>query len=255
MVCRATSSGDLDAVSTRRDDCRLKMTGSRPSHPGVEMFRMHRRARRALLPLVLAATATAFTAGTGVDAAPGPKLTVRVKQRTLVVEGGRADEVIQLFSPAATPFNVVVALGLEDPRVVATVHRDRFDAVVVRAGDGDDHILVDETSGASVPFTDGEADHAARRRRQRHRGRRKRRRAAERRRRLRHRRRQRRRRRHQPRRRQRPGDLGSGRRQRHRRGRRRRRRDVVQRRADQRVLRRQPPTASGCASPESRATS
>ena len=119
------------------------------------MFPTHRRARRALIPLVLAATATAVGPGPGpgLDAA-GPRVTVRVKQRTLVVEGSRADEVIRLSSPAATPFSVVVTLGLEDPRVVATVHRDRFDQVVVRAGDGNDHITVDETPGISVPFTD-----------------------------------------------------------------------------------------------------
>ena len=51
---------------------------------------------------------------------------------------------------------MVVQLGLEHEHVVATVHRDRFDSVVVRSGDGDDHVLIDETPGVSVPFTDTE---------------------------------------------------------------------------------------------------
>jgi hypothetical protein len=119
------------------------------------MHHVHRRARRAaLVPLALAALVAA-TPSVADAATPRPELTVRVKHRTLVVEGGRADEMIWLRSPAATPFNVVVQLGLEQEHV-ATVHRDRFDEVVVRSGDGDDHVLIDETPGVSVPFTDTE---------------------------------------------------------------------------------------------------
>ena len=114
------------------------------------MHHRPRRARRALVPLALAALVATIPSVT--DAAR-PKVTVRVRQRTLVVEGGRADDFIWLSSPANRPFEVEVALGLEG-EVVARVHRDRFDSVVVRSGDGNDHVVVDESPGATVPFTD-----------------------------------------------------------------------------------------------------
>jgi Ca2+-binding RTX toxin-like protein len=118
------------------------------------MHHLDRRARRALTPLALTALVAAAAPAVADAAGPRPRVDVRVRQRTLIVEGGRADDTIRLYSPAATPFNVVVALGLEGEVVVASVHRDRFDDVVVRGGDGNDLILVDEVPGEHVPFTD-----------------------------------------------------------------------------------------------------
>lgn len=120
------------------------------------MHHQNRRARRALSPLALAALVAAAAPAVADAAGPRPRVEVRVKHRTLVVQGGRADDTIRLYSPAATPFNVVVALGLGGEVVVASVHRDRFDDVVVRGGDGNDVIFVDEVPGEHVPFTDTE---------------------------------------------------------------------------------------------------
>lgn len=114
------------------------------------MHHRNRRARRALVPLALAALVATIPSVT--DAAR-PRVTVRVRQRTLVVEGGHDDDFIWLSSPAHRPFEVEVALGLEG-EVVARVHRNRFDSVVVRSGDGNDLVIVDETPGETVPFTD-----------------------------------------------------------------------------------------------------
>lgn len=114
------------------------------------------RARRGLAPLALAplALATIVAAADGSAGASGPNVTTRVSQRTLVVKGGRDDDVINLFSSIDRPTDVVVALGLE-ATVVASVRRDTFDRIAIDAGDGNDLVLIDERAGF-VPFTDTE---------------------------------------------------------------------------------------------------
>ena len=121
------------------------------------MYTSTRRARRAMAILALAGCAT--TVGAAVGASPAaadgaqPRVTVRVKHRTLVVEGGRADDVLTLRSPAAAPNLVTVDLG-DDGIVDGSADRSTFDAVVVRARQGDDVVRIDETAGTAVPFTD-----------------------------------------------------------------------------------------------------
>ena len=80
-------------------------------------------------------------------------MNVRVRNRTLFVDGGGASELLTLRSPAATPNLVTVDLG-DDGTDEAAVDRSTFDQVVIRAGAGDDVVRIDETAGVAVPFTD-----------------------------------------------------------------------------------------------------
>ncbi len=120
---------------------------------------MHHRTRRAhraigsIALLAAVAGGVSLAAPDSASAAPKPRVTVRVRDRVLVVDGGRASDVIALRVPAAAPFALVVDLG-NDGTADATVHRSRFDSVVVRGNEGDDVILIDETQGVALPFTD-----------------------------------------------------------------------------------------------------
>ncbi len=116
-----------------------------------------RRARRAIAILALAGCVT--TAGAAVGGNPAsadghpPRVTVRVRHRTLVVDGGSADDLLTLRSPATAPNLVTVDLG-DDGSVDGSADRATFDAVVVRAGHGNDVVRIDETAGVAVPFSD-----------------------------------------------------------------------------------------------------
>jgi len=110
--------------------------------------------RAALFPLAAIAGLSGIAATSdSAEAAPKPKLDVRVRHRTLFVEGGRAADVITLRRPAGTPHLLAIDLG-DDGSNDVRVHRNRFDDVVVRGGDGDDVVRIDETAGVALPFTD-----------------------------------------------------------------------------------------------------
>ena len=113
---------------------------------------MPRSSLRSLTALSALTTLGVSTVAGTADAS-GSRVVSRVRDRTLVVEGGRAADAITLRVPAATPFLVSVDIG-DDGSADASFHRSRFDTIVVRGGDGDDIIRIDETAELTIPFTD-----------------------------------------------------------------------------------------------------
>lgn len=113
--------------------------------------------RRALVALALTGLLAATEVASGSRAAsasqPTPRVDVHVKGRKLIVEGRGGDDRITLRSPIATSYLVTVDLG-DDGTADASVHRNRFDAVVVTGGPGNDVVRIDETAGVGAPFTD-----------------------------------------------------------------------------------------------------
>ena len=121
------------------------------------MHHRNRRARRAVatLSIALAAAGVAAVAVPGVASAndPQPEVRARIIDGRLLVRGGDAGEVLALRSPAALPTTIDVDLG-NDGVADVTFQRSLISSVDVRAGGGDDTVLIDETAGVGVPFTD-----------------------------------------------------------------------------------------------------
>ncbi len=80
------------------------------------------------------------------------KVKAHIKHRTLVVEGTRADDQIALRLRSGDP--TIVEVVTQDGLRGHNLRRDRFDEIIVEAGDGNDHVSIDETNGV---FTDTEA--------------------------------------------------------------------------------------------------
>ncbi len=80
------------------------------------------------------------------------KVKAHIKHRTLVVKGSREDDQIVLRLRAGDPATLEVVT--QDRVVGHNLRRDRFDAIVVQARDGNDRVSIDETNGV---FTDTEA--------------------------------------------------------------------------------------------------
>jgi Ca2+-binding RTX toxin-like protein len=115
------------------------------------------RARRALAGLALAGAAAAagaaFAPASAGASAPKPSITVQVRHRTLYINGGRGNDLITLRVPAAKPHVLAVDLG-NDGKADAWILRKHFDRIVVRGGDGNDGLRIDETAGVTLPFSD-----------------------------------------------------------------------------------------------------
>jgi Ca2+-binding RTX toxin-like protein len=86
-------------------------------------------------------------------AAAADTVTARTAGRTLTVDGSGDDDIIWLFSPADDPTFITVAAGFE-ARTITTIRRQQINRIVVHGRAGNDTILVDETAGSYVPFTD-----------------------------------------------------------------------------------------------------
>ena len=80
--------------------------------------------------------------------APQPRAKASIVHRVLLVDGGRADDLITLRVPAAKPHLLEVDLG-DDGTAEASILRSRFDTIVVRGRAGNDTLKVD---GTSAPF-------------------------------------------------------------------------------------------------------
>ena len=119
------------------------------------MHHRHRRAHRAVatLTLALAGASIVAVAVPASASAQYPQVRARISGRTLIVRGGNGDEVLALRSPAALPATIDIDLG-NDGVADVTFQRSLIDRVNVRAGRGDDTVLIDETDGVAVPFTD-----------------------------------------------------------------------------------------------------
>ncbi|MFL5719377.1 MAG: calcium-binding protein, partial [Chloroflexota bacterium] len=106
-----------------------------------------------LAALATLSTASLLTFGAaGVAAARLPDVTVKVDHAILRVEGSAgADSILLRVRPNETGVVQVLA----DGRQVGNVDRDRFRAIDVRAGAGNDSILVDESFGVftNLPTT------------------------------------------------------------------------------------------------------
>src|SRR5215212_9936246 len=81
------------------------------------------------------------------------KVKAHVKHRTLVVKGTQGDDQITLRLRAGDP-SIVEVVTQDGLRGHKKLRRERFDAIVVEARGGDDHVSIDETNGV---FTDTEA--------------------------------------------------------------------------------------------------
>ncbi len=121
------------------------------------MLHRNRRAHRAVaifsLALAAAGAAAIVVPGTASANDVEPSVRARIEGRTLLVLGGAGNEVLTLRSPAAAPTTIDVDLG-NDGVAEATFQRADIDYVEVRARGGDDWVLIDETAGVAVPFTD-----------------------------------------------------------------------------------------------------
>jgi Ca2+-binding RTX toxin-like protein len=80
------------------------------------------------------------------------KVKAHIKHRTLVVEGTPGDDQIALRLRSGDP--TIVEVVTQDGLRGHNLRRDRFDEIIVEAGDGNDHVSIDETNGV---FTDTEA--------------------------------------------------------------------------------------------------
>jgi Ca2+-binding RTX toxin-like protein len=84
---------------------------------------------------------------------PPPQVRARIVGGTLLVRGSDGNEVLALRSPAALPATIDVDLG-NDGVADVTFQRSLISSIDIRAGRGDDLVLIDETAGLAVPFTD-----------------------------------------------------------------------------------------------------
>ena len=117
-----------------------------------------KRARRALRPLVVTAVA-ALGLGFATQAAAAPaakhkqKVEAKVRHDTLEIEGTFRSDTIALRLKAGNPDKLELDVG-DDGSAERQFDRDRFDAIEVEAGFGDDFVRIDEVNGI---FTDTEA--------------------------------------------------------------------------------------------------
>ena len=79
------------------------------------------------------------------------KVKAHIKHRTLVVKGSKDDDQIVLRLRSGDPATLEVVT--QDGVVGHNLRRDRFDAILVQARDGNDSVSIDETNGV---FTDTE---------------------------------------------------------------------------------------------------
>jgi len=93
----------------------------------------------------------ALAAGSRHKADGNHEIKAHVKHRTLVVEGTPADDQIALRLRAGDP--TVVEVVTQDGLAGHNLRRDRFDEILVEAGDGNDRVSIDEANGV---FTDTE---------------------------------------------------------------------------------------------------
>src|ERR1041385_3512036 len=83
----------------------------------------------------------ALGASTGKKAHVEDKVKVHVKHRTLFVEGTPGDDQIALRLRAGDPTRVEVVT--QDGLAGHELRRDRFDEILVEAGDGNDRVAID----------------------------------------------------------------------------------------------------------------
>src|SRR5262245_36096693 len=107
---------------------------------------------------VAATLVAALTAGLAVTVLAGTasgkdKVKAKVQNDTLEVTGTGADEAIALRLQSGDSTMLEIDVG-DDGSADLTFKRDRFDHIVVDAGNGDDTIRIDDVNGA---FTDTEA--------------------------------------------------------------------------------------------------
>ena len=81
-----------------------------------------------------------------------PPVTVQVRHRTLTITGTAGSDKLALRLRAGDPRQLQVDVG-DDGSADFTVRRQRFDRIVVNAGDGDDQVRIDETNGAFTTTT------------------------------------------------------------------------------------------------------
>src|SRR5436305_8803945 len=77
---------------------------------------------------------------------------IQIKHRTLTITGSAAIDKLTLRLRAGNPQELQVDLG-DDGSADFTVRRHRFDRIVVNAGDGNDHVRIDESNGAFTTTT------------------------------------------------------------------------------------------------------